>query len=255
MKIFDYVSKDEFQQLQNLFSDATGLAAIALDSDENFITDGSSFPEFWVKFIKARLAQLTSQNGSQDMGGGLMVFSYDLVVADEKVGKMIGGFCMSVEPNEEKLRDAAHELRVDADKYYAEAKKLPIRKEVTIRSAGELLHNMMNQVLNGAYYNKKNSVIIEKIKPQIESATASVTDITEKAKKLKEIASKQNILTLNASIEAARAGTLGAGFAVVAHQMGEMSKSSAVIYGDIEKDTDALKESIGNINSAFIEKE
>ncbi|MBO6133092.1 MAG: PocR ligand-binding domain-containing protein [Lachnospiraceae bacterium] len=254
MKIFDYVSKDEFQQLQNLFSDTTGMAAIALDSDDNFITDGSNFPEFWIKFIKMRMSQITSQTGSQDMGGGLMIFSYDLTVAGEKVGKMIGGVCMSVEPDDEKLRSAAAELRVDADKFSSEAKRLPIHKEKTIRSAGELLHNMMNQVLNGAYYNKSNSVIIEKIKPQIESATASVTDITERAKKLKEIASKQNILTLNASIEAARAGTLGAGFAVVAHQMGEMSKSSAVIYGDIEKDTDALKESIGNINSAFVKK-
>ena len=67
------------------------------------------------------------------------------------------------------------------------------------------------------------------IKPELEKANQSVIDITGRAKKLEDIASKQNILTLNASIEAARAGTAGAGFAVVAHQMGDMSKSSGAM--------------------------
>ena len=92
---------------------------------------------------------------------------------------------------------------------------------------------------------------LEVIKPEIESASVSVNDITGRARKLEEIASKQNILTLNASIEAARAGTAGAGFAVVAHQMGEMSKNSGVIYGDIEKDAHELKAIIGRIGEVL----
>ena len=254
MQIFDYVSKDEFQKLQNLFSETTGLAAIAVDSDEEFITEGSGVSDFWMKFIRSRMNELVSLNGSTDTGAGLMIFSYDMTIAGENAGKVIGGLAMSKDPDDGDLRSAAMEHRLDPDKFCSEAKKLPQRKEKTINSAGELLQNMMNEVINAAYYNKTNSLIIDRIKPEIERATASVSDITVRAKKLKEIASKQNILTLNASIEAARAGTLGAGFAVVAHQMGEMSKSSAVIYGDIEKDTDDLKDSIGNINSAFSKK-
>lgn len=93
------------------------------------------------------------------------------------------------------------------------------------------------------------------IKPELEKANQSVIDITGRAKKLEDIASKQNILTLNASIEAARAGTAGAGFAVVAHQMGDMSKSSGAIYGDIEKDAHNLKEIMGKIGDAVREDE
>lgn len=68
---------------------------------------------------------------------------------------------------------------------------------------------------------------------ELEHATSTVNEINQKTKELEGIATKQNILSLNASIESARAGVAGAGFAVVAKQMGELATQSAGIYKEI----------------------
>ncbi len=75
-----------------------------------------------------------------------------------------------------------------------------------------------------------------KISSQIHRTNESVVKIQEAVNLIAEIASQTNLLSLNASIEAARAGTAGKGFAVVASEiqkLAEQTNSSAKVIDDI----------------------
>ncbi len=65
------------------------------------------------------------------------------------------------------------------------------------------------------------------------------------------IASKTNLLALNASIEAARAGEAGRGFAVVAEQIRELSISTKKMVDGIDESIKELFGSINDVNSAI----
>ncbi len=85
--------------------------------------------------------------------------------------------------------------------------------------------------------------------------TSSVSNINENIEKYKEmtdsvedIAQRINLLSLNASIEAARAGDAGRGFAVVASNIRELSDSSRQAVGSAKDNEKGVHISIDEIN-------
>ena len=69
------------------------------------------------------------------------------------------------------------------------------------------------------------------------------------SRRLRRIQSKQKILALNASIEAARAGELGAGFSVVANEVGKLSEKSSSVNKDIEDIVTKISDVVSSMKS------
>lgn len=255
MKISDFMDLKMLQKIQDQFSDATGLAAIATDAEGNYITKGSNFTDFCMKYTRASTEGArrcvkcdTECKGTYFCHAGLMDFAADIIVEGEKVGAIIGGQVLPTAPDEEKFRNIAKELSINPDDYIRALRQVPVRSEKSIRAAAGMLGDVINRVVNLEYMKHCNSRRLSIFDEELETATETVDVINQKTKELESIASKQNILALNASIESARAGVAGAGFAVVAKQMGELAGVSAGIHREISDAAKQIKLSVEKMN-------
>ena len=78
-----------------------------------------------------------------------------------------------------------------------------------------------------------------------------LNSINEKVKRIQDISSQTNILAINASIEAARAGTAGAGFSVVADEIKKLSEDSADAAKEIFDVCGSMNNIIAGIEHCF----
>lgn len=256
MKLTDFMDISHLQQIQDAFSTATGLAAVAIDTDGNYLTKGSNFTDFCMKYTRtspegAKRCQNCDATGKgvYECHAGLMDFSIDIILKGEKLGAVIGGQVLPSAPNDEKFEAIARELGIDPATYVRAVQKVPVRPEKSIHAAADLLKDVVNRMVLQEYMNATEYKKIHVWEKEIANATETVTRIKENTRELESIASKQTIMALNASIETARVGAAGAGFGVIAKQMGTFSKQSTEIYKKITEDANSIAESIHKMNN------
>ncbi len=99
---------------------------------------------------------------------------------------------------------------------------------------------------------------VREIGQTIDSTNESAKEISKFSQAITEIASQTNLLSLNASIEAARAGDAGKGFAVVATEIGQLAVQSSNSADEIKKiverlvaDSEASVEVMQKLNTNF----
>lgn len=97
-----------------------------------------------------------------------------------------------------------------------------------------------------------------KIKQAAERATAlkaASQAIEQMLALIIDMASRTNMLALNAGIEAARAGDAGRGFAVVASEVKTLANQTRAAAGDITQYVDRIRDIVGQVAEGFVEVE
>ena len=93
--------------------------------------------------------------------------------------------------------------------------------------------------------NEKTKYMYEELSRETESAVEKaqkISEISKLAQQISAIASQTNLLSLNASIEAARAGDAGRGFAVVAEEIRQLATQTEQTTGDIKQVVEVIED-------------
>lgn len=109
--------------------------------------------------------------------------------------------------------------------------------------------NLMKESANTALHNTKKCLEITRTSARdaLESLN-SLSQINGMAAGILEIANQTNLLSINASIEAARSGEMGRGFAVVAEEIGKLAETSKATAAHIRKLCESSNDSINEVN-------
>ena len=97
---------------------------------------------------------------------------------------------------------------------------------------------------------KQSAATIESVQEQTNRTNESANHIKEAVQLIQDIANQTNLLSLNASIEAARVGEAGRGFAVVAEEIRKLAEESNNSAGEIEK---VVHELIDNSDNSVVQ--
>lgn len=118
------------------------------------------------------------------------------------------------------LRDASHNLSDGANKQAASLEEVSSSLE---EMTGNIHQNTDNSIHTEALMNDADNAVAS-IAHQATNSMNDTRQIAVSIKDINDLVKQTNILSLNASVEAARAGTYGRGFAVVAKEVGRLAE-------------------------------
>jgi ligand-binding sensor protein len=268
MDIREFVDLAELEAIQASWSNATGLASGFKDAKGEYITSKYNFTDFCLKMTRGTqegmrrcveneqngLKEACLQKGCYKCHVGLMDFVYPISIhtTGEVVMTVIGGQAMpSDQPvDEEAIRQTAKEIGVKPDSYLAELQRVPSMPEAKIKACADMLGMMIDIFVNQKYEKYCEKKRMEIFAENLQGINSVIDRIEENSQKLTKLASKEGILALNSAIEAARLGTAGVSFSILAKQQSDLSKQSGEIYAQIGSDVTIISEAVSKMNQA-----
>ena len=169
LKLTDLIDVKVLQEIQDGFSDVTGMAALTTDADGTAVTNGSNFTDFCMRYTRqSRIGCQRCEKCDRDGGAqtnrtgkaaayvchaGLMDFAAPIIVNGEFIGSFIGGQVLTEAPNEAKFRSIAKEIGVNPDEYIAALRKVKIVPKAKVEAAAKFLHTIAKNISSIAYTN------------------------------------------------------------------------------------------------------
>jgi ligand-binding sensor protein len=251
MNIQDFADMSQFEQILSDWASATGLAVVAVDTDGTNISKDYNFTDFFTNTsfggkANKRPEKRESKNAEVYPGQtGLMEFYVPLQMPDGTIlGSAIGGLVLAEEANDAQFRSIARELGIDEDTYLGAIAQIPVRTKKQIHAAVNLLSTVLNSFIDSEYNSRFSGSLIEALRNSAKECERYAQNIQDNTKHLDSIQKRQNILALNASIEAARAGDAGRGFSVVASEVGKLAKNCTDLNHEISMNVNSISVAI-----------
>ena len=187
INLTDLIDVNVLQQIQDGFSNFTGMAALTTDSDGVPVTDGSGFTNFCMNLTRksevgckrceicdrdgAIVTMKTGRPSVYECHAGLVDFAAPILVDGTMIGSFIGGQVRIVDVDDKKMSGIAKELNIDPVLYVEEAKKTNMLSRERIEKAAEFLSEIAKVLSEMAY---RNYIALQQSRRQTLSAQSQL---------------------------------------------------------------------------------
>lgn len=255
-RIEEFCDMNKFEEIMKNWAVSTGLATVAVGADGEYISECYNFTDFCIKLTRGsaegrRRCERCDREGKgvYVCHAGLMDFAIPITLDDGTVlGSVIGGQVLPDDPDTDKFRSTARELGIDEDTYIDALDRVSVKTREEIESSAQLLGDVINMYVRTCYTAKTSEVLLVNLKEGIKEAAVQIEAANASTKQIASIGKRQTILSLNASIEAARSGAAGKGFAVVADEVKKLADSLNEVSREISKSLQEITRTVGNLN-------
>lgn len=251
VKFSDIVNLNELQKFQDSMAAATGVALVAVDDRGHQITRPSGSGD-----VKSLRDSSTGGIISVNESGGRLEISVPVTFSNRHIGAVLG-----VATGDK----AAAKSCADAILSYVNAVIGSANYQIQFESVAGSINETVLHISSTMEELATSAHDVDENQKELNVEIRNVNDISSKINEftglIRDIAKQTRLLGLNASIEAARAGTAGAGFAVVSEEIGKLADSSRETVDKIQEFTDRIGESVnetvakGEATSKIVEQQ
>ncbi len=257
IKIQDFCDMEKFEQIMCNWAKSTGLATVAVGADGKYISECYNFTEFCIDLTRGcdegrRRCEKCDREGKgvYSCHAGLVDFGIPITLNDGTVlGSVIGGQVLPEDPDEEKFRRTAVELKIDPDRYIDALHRVNVKSRKQIEASAKLLGDVINMFVRSSYAEAVNDNVVDTLLKGINEAANEINIANEANRKLAKVSMNQKMLGINASIEAAHAGAAGKGFAIVAGEVQKLAMTMERSSHEITNSLTNLTEIITTLDS------
>jgi methyl-accepting chemotaxis protein len=235
------IYQDSISQIKSYYSDYTLWASILILMGFSVVFSILLFYNMWFKDSLNYINQLFTHMSKGDFsisGGkstndtlGLLIDHYNLLQ------KSINGMLSKMKKTSEKAFFAGGELDQVAHTIAQQANEQAATTEEISASMEEMLSTVNSSNEKATEAEKLFKITVSELNESYEvlkKTIEMVQQISQKIVVISEIASKTDLLSINAAIEASRAGESGKGFSIVASEIRKLSDKTRMVSNDIE---------------------